>query len=97
MYRKPEKAKHILKHFKNVLKLRSKRDRDRCPLRGSGKSLTQLDFKFMLTDTIDEARELRRNRFYPLKLERMSSLIGHDSHPPPLLYFHPCISVLAKC
>lgn len=47
-----------------LAKLRSKRDHDRCPLRGTGKSLTQLDFKFMLTDIIDEARELRRNRFY---------------------------------
>ena len=60
----PERGNILLTEGTVLAKLRSKRDRDRCPLRGSGKSLTQLDFKFMLTDTIDEARELRRNRFY---------------------------------
>ena len=60
----PERGNILLTEGTALAKLRSKRDHDRCPLRGSGKSLTQLDFKFMLTDIIDKARELRRNRFY---------------------------------
>ena len=58
----PERGNILLTEGIVLAKLRSKRDHDRCLLRGTGKSLTQLDFKFMLTDTIDEARELRRNR-----------------------------------
>ena len=59
-----ERGNILLTEGRVLAKLRSKRDHDRCLLRGTGKSLTQLDFKFMLTDIIDEARELRRNRFY---------------------------------